>query len=88
MFSINKKSHVLCHVIKLWLFGTPQSCTFGKIVKKFPIDLISRHELNWKFVTWGSHIQKSHAENMCKVDCKWEEKLILLEWLRAKKRIW
>ena len=38
MLNINKKSHMLCHVITLRLFGALKSYAYGKITKEYLID--------------------------------------------------
>ena len=43
---MNKKSHVMAHMMTLRIFGIAKSCAFGQIMKKCLIDSILLVESN------------------------------------------
>ena len=58
---MNRKGHVLGHVMILQIFGALKSCAFGGTLKRSPIDSTSQVELKKK-----GHV-KSHVR--CRDSC-------------------
>ena len=62
MLSVNRKSHVICHMLTLRIFGGLKKLHFWQNCEKV---------LNWlNFTNWADplkkHVQGSHGEVMCK----------------------
>ena len=57
---MNRRSHVMSHVMILQIFGTPKSYAFGGTSKKCSINSISQVELKKK----EGHV-KSHVRCRC-----------------------
>ena len=57
MLNVNKKSHVLGHMMVLWIFGAPKSCSFKESQKG--AQLTQLHEL--------SGVEERSREKSCEV---------------------
>ena len=54
ILNINRRSHIICHIMTLQLFDILKNCAFRKNIKRCLINLIS-----WVGLSWGfSHIKK------------------------------
>ena len=56
MLSVNRKSHVMGHVMTLRIFGAPKSCAFGEVTKRYLINLTPWVGLI-VIVTWGGDLR-------------------------------
>ena len=54
--SMNRKSHVMGHMITLQILGTLKSFAFGEITKKYLIDSTLWVGL-MRVITWGDHVR-------------------------------
>ena len=71
MLNVNRRSHVIGHVMTLWIFGAPKSCAFGEITKRCLIDSTA-----W-VRSMGVVTQEDHV--------RWSWKWVSPRWLRVRR---
>ena len=57
---MNDKSYVIRYMSTLQIFGTPKSCIFSKILKRYLINSTLQVELSCRLVICRGHVQRSY----------------------------
>ena len=86
---MNRKSHIIRHLLTLQIFSASKSCAFGKTVKKCSIDLTWQIKLSCTKVTCRSHKVKLRAGVTCRNyvqgACKLPKVICIYKWVELYK---